>query len=508
MAQMSASEWLSLLAAVGHLALAVLSVVRGRGSPVARRLAALCFALFCWNFTNLGGHASGVPLWDVAGAISTALSPPLTLDLVATFVGPRPARGRLVVVAYAFFAALAVSSAAGFFSEWGRWWCGSSAWAFLFLGMWVPALGLSIAWLVRHLVETAEPDEKARTRTFLAAIAFGGALATTDELADLGLRVLPLGALGTLAGTLLVATAVFRFRLFDRDLSLSTAIYVASLASVAIAFYLVAFRLLGGGVATFASAAAFVTLVLVAAAREVSVSRAAQQERLERLAVLGRLSAQMAHDIRNPLAALKGAAQLLENAPPAQPEAERRQFLKLVVDQADRIRAILEKYERIGRVELVASRVQINEVVGRVVAAQRLAATHVDVALDLLEPLPECDADADLLAGALENVLRNAFEAMPKGGRLQVKTRTESPPGGSAAVVVRVEDTGEGMDARRAARAFDDFYTTKARGSGLGLAFVRRVAMAHGGDVSLVSRLGVGTTVELRLPAAASQPAR
>jgi signal transduction histidine kinase len=278
---------------------------------------------------------------------------------------------------------------------------------------------------------------------------------------------------------------------------------------VAIVFYLVAHRLFGGGVASFASAAAFVTLILGAAAREVSVSRAAQQERLERLAALGRLSAQMAHDIRNPLAALKGAAQLLENAPPAQPEAERRQFLKLVVEQAERIRAIVDKYERIGRIEPVASRIQINDVVQRVVEAQRLAATHVDVALDLLEALPECHADADLLAGALENVMRNAFEAMPKGGRLQVRTRIESPPGGAAAVVVRVEDTGEGMDARRAARAFEDFYTTKARGSGLGLAFVRRVAMAHGGNVSLVSRLGEGTAVELRLPTTATpQPAR
>jgi signal transduction histidine kinase len=66
-----------------------------------------------------------------------------------------------------------------------------------------------------------------------------------------------------------------------------------------------------------------------------------------------------------------------------------------------------------------------------------------------------------------------------------------------------VTDTGEGMDARQAERAFDDFYTTKATGSGLGLAFVRRVALAHGGDVVLHSAPGKGTTVDLLLPAAA-----
>jgi signal transduction histidine kinase len=130
-----------------------------------------------------------------------------------------------------------------------------------------------------------------------------------------------------------------------------------------------------------------------------------------------------------------------------------------------------------------------------------VVARNVELGLDLADALPECDADADLVASALENVVRNAFEAMPRGGTLRIGTRLDVPAAGDAAIVVRVQDTGEGMDARRAERAFDDFYTTKATGSGLGLAFVRRVALAHGGNVSLASRPGEGTRVELRLPA-------
>jgi signal transduction histidine kinase len=497
---MGAREWSCLFAAAGHLALAILCLARGRRSVVARPLALLCFALFVWNFATLVEHVSDAPMWGVADAIFTAMTPPLVLQLTATFVGASRARARSVAVAYAAFGALALSSAVGFVSLWGRQWASSRGWTVVFLAGWAPTLAGALAWLVLHLVEATEPDEKARTRTFLAAFALGGAFATTDELVRLGVPVPHLAPVGTLVGTFLVATAIFRFRLFERDLSLLTGVYATALASTGIVAFVFVLRLAGGSVAASTAAAAIVTLVLVVAAREVASSRAVHRERIEQLAVLGRLTAQMAHDIKNPLAALLGAARVIEDAPRDQPWEDGQAFRRMLVEQAERIRAIVDRYERIGRVEPVASRVQINDLVRRVVNAQSLAAGEVQVDLDLLDPLPECDADPDLLASALENVVRNACEAMPRGGSLCVRTRLEAPGAGERSVVVRVEDTGEGMDARRAERAFDDFFTTKATGSGLGLAFVRRVALAHGGTVSLASRPGQGTAVELRLP--------
>jgi two-component system sensor histidine kinase HydH len=515
---MTPRDWMCLLASAGNLALAILSLVRGRQSIVAMPLSRLCLALFVWNFATLVEHVgtgpsdltygyltvSDAPLWGVVDGVFTALSPPLMLELIATFVGASRERARFVYAAYVAFGGLALSSATGFFTEWGRAWTGSSDWAAAFLLGWGPTLAVALVWLVQHLVQARDADEKARTRTFLAAFAFGGSFATTDELASLGLIVPHLASFGTLVGTFLVATAVFRFRLLDRDLSVNSAIYAAALATAGLIAYVVVLRLFGGNVAAFGTATAIVTLVLVAAARELATSRAEQRERVERLTVLGRMAAQMAHDIKNPLAAMLGAARVLEDAPPGQAPQDAREFRRLLVEQAERIRVIVDKYERIGRVEPVATRVQINDVVRRVVGAQRLAANAVNVALDLLNALPECDVDADLVASALENVVHNACEAMPAGGELHVRTRVDSPAAGQRTVVVRVEDTGEGMDARRAARAFDDFFTTKATGSGLGLAFVRRVALAHGGDVSLASRPGEGTAVELRLPAAPS----
>jgi signal transduction histidine kinase len=134
-----------------------------------------------------------------------------------------------------------------------------------------------------------------------------------------------------------------------------------------------------------------------------------------------------------------------------------------------------------------------------VLALEPFAATDaVTISSELAGDLPRCELDSDLVSNALENVIKNAFEAMPKGGNITVRTaRADGSPG----VVVSVEDRGDGMDARKVERAFDQFWTTKATGSGLGLAFVRRVAEAHGGAVSLRSKVGVGTVVEIRLPA-------
>jgi signal transduction histidine kinase len=88
---------------------------------------------------------------------------------------------------------------------------------------------------------------------------------------------------------------------------------------------------------------------------------------------------------------------------------------------------------------------------------------------------------------------------MPQGGTVTVRTSLSIGTGRSF-IVLTVEDTGEGMDVRVQEKAFDDFFTTKASGSGLGLAFVRRVADAHGAAIGLSSALGRGTSIELKLP--------
>jgi signal transduction histidine kinase len=145
----------------------------------------------------------------------------------------------------------------------------------------------------------------------------------------------------------------------------------------------------------------------------------------------------------------------------------------------------------------------VNELVQSLVTLQKFAsADEIAVKAELASDLPACSMDRDLVTGALENLLQNAFEATPRTaapGMVTVRTALVTA-GRTTGVLLSVEDAGLGMSARTRERALDDFFTTKATGSGFGLAFVRRVAEAHGGDVSLVSREGAGTTVRMFLP--------
>jgi signal transduction histidine kinase len=335
----------------------------------------------------------------------------------------------------------------------------------------------------------------------LAALIVGGAFASTDLWNDIGGHLPALTPLGTLVSTSLLAVVALKLRLFDRNPGGAMTLYAASLAIAAVLVYLTLFQGLRGNLPALTFGVTVVTLVLTAVVREATGALSAYRERVERLAVLGRFSAQMAHDLKNPLAALLGAVQVLDAPEGATSPEDARTFRAMIVEQAYRIRTIVEQYDRLGRVEPVVARVAVNDLVGRAVALPpRATGGAVTLTLDLDSSVADAEIDPDLVTGALENILRNALDAMPGGGALVVRTRREHRDDGGDSVVITVKDSGEGMDARQAERAFDDFYTTKSAGSGLGLAFVRRVAIAHGGDASLVSKRGVGTTVAIRLP--------
>jgi signal transduction histidine kinase len=495
---MNARAWTFLIAASGHLMLAVLGMLRGRASPIARPLALVCVAMFGWCFASAAYAITNVTAWSLLDSVCTALTPPLALHFVVTFVGGGRTHARAVAAAYVVFGALAISSATALVTSWGRTWVESSAWGAAFLAAWVPLLAMILVLLVRHLVTTSDHDEKARTRLVLAALAIGGAVAPWDVV---GADLPKLAPLGTLAATSLGATAAFRFRLFDRDLSRSAAVYAIALAIAGVIAYVGLFRLLGGNAAAVVVGTASVTLVLAAAVREVATSMATHRERVERLAALGRFSNQMAHDLKNPLATIKGALQFLQEERARGESLDgHHEFLDVMLEQVERLHRVVDDYQRIGRVQAVRRTLDVNALVRGVVLLEEHAIAGVTLRAELADDLPACELDAELVSGALHNLIRNALEAMPNGGALTV--RTERADGfAQGGIVVSVEDAGEGMDARHAERAFDDFYTTKANGSGLGLAFARRVAQAHGGDASLSSRVGAGTIVRLRMSA-------
>jgi signal transduction histidine kinase len=221
-----------------------------------------------------------------------------------------------------------------------------------------------------------------------------------------------------------------------------------------------------------------------------------QREGLTRFATLGRFSAQMAHDLKNPLAAARGAAELLEGEVKSLGRDDLGHFSTLLVQQLDRLTGIIDRYQRLSRMELERQRVDVNALVEKVLSLQGLAAgSHITLTRTLAADLPPTSLDPELIASALENLVKNAYEAMPNGGTVTVSTGREEQT-----LRLSVRDTGQGMDPRTREQVFGLFFTTKAQGSGLGLAFVQQIARAHGGEVHLESKEGHGTLVELRLP--------
>jgi signal transduction histidine kinase len=495
---MTSQVWISLVACAGLLALAGLALARVGRSPLALPLSVLSIALATWNFADFALARSGESGWRLITTAAALMSAPSALHFVLTFVGERRRMAAVVYGAYGVFGALAAAALAGLGSARVAGWVAWRGFALVALGLAAPLLVWSFWRLALHQRREARSSERARAGLLLTGLLLLLALLGTDLCAALGLDVPRLGNLGTLLGLPVMAGVSLRLRLFEQELSSRTALYALLLAAVGVMAYLAVFRLFAAEAGALVVGTSAITFALLAATRRGVSSLTAQRERLEHLATLGRFSAQMAHDLKNPIAALKGAAQYLkEEHARGRPWDDKGDFLDLLLEQVERLDRVVGTYQRLGRVEPLLQPLEVNQLVSSVLSLQAFAGRpDVALRLELAPQLPRCPGDWDLLANALENLVRNAFEAMPRGGTLTVRTAAEGE-----SVVLSVEDSGEGMDARTRERAFDDFFTTKATGSGLGLAFVRRVVEAHGGRVALTSQEGRGTVVRLHLPA-------
>jgi len=223
------------------------------------------------------------------------------------------------------------------------------------------------------------------------------------------------------------------------------------------------------------------------------------EERLrhaDRLATLGRMSANIAHEIRNPLAALTGAIEVLASSGTAMEVRER--LGQIVLKESGRLNDILRDFLEYARpAPLARARKNVVESIDEVLVLLEHRATPGT--LKIVREFPpslEWLVDPQQFRQAVSNLCLNAVQAMPDGGELRV---TAAVVGGQ--LEVRVADTGEGIARENLPHIFEPFFSTKSDGSGLGLALVHRVMQDHGGEVHLESAAGAGSVFTLRFPA-------
>ncbi len=222
--------------------------------------------------------------------------------------------------------------------------------------------------------------------------------------------------------------------------------------------------------------------------------------RSQRLALAGQMAASLAHQIGTPLNVISGHAQLLLAELPADaPHAAR---LRTMREQVERVAAIVQALlDRARRPELDLRPLAPGPLIERLAELVRplLLDRPIELEVELEADLPAVPVDAEQLEQALLNLVTNALDAMPEGGRLCLGARREG-----AGLACFVSDTGCGIAAEALPRVFEPLFTTKppGRGTGLGLPIAREIAAAHGGTVQLDSRPGAGTTALLVLPIA------
>jgi two-component system sensor histidine kinase HydH len=493
---MGLSTMIGAVACAGQLALSLLAFSRAGRNSVVSALARLCAGMFAWTFSALMHDLTRMRVFHVLDVSLAPWVPGLVLDFVTHFVQRTSSLRRWVRAAYVAAAGLSLLSALSPFWSLATKVEGSAWWSVLFVLYGYPALLFSAVLLQRELGLRGSSEERWRTHLLLAALLVSASLGITDLLGKSGFETVRLGTLGTLLSSILMSIGVLRFRLLDRNPSFAIGGYVLGAATLVIALFSAAVGALstqpGLLAITIACLTAGAALFAARLTRLLDVERA----QAEHLVFLGRAADQMAHDLRNPIAALKGAFQVLERERDTQRVIDAQHpMLDLARAQVDRLESLVARYRRLGHVTPELAMVDVAALCDGVVRSQRQACpAGVEITCAVAPQLPRCDLDHDLLAATLDNLIRNSVEAITGSGRvaLQVDLREEW-------LTIAVSDDGPGMAPDVAARAFDDFYTTKADGSGIGLPFVRRVVEAHGGHVSLHSTLGVGTRVELAL---------
>lgn len=222
-------------------------------------------------------------------------------------------------------------------------------------------------------------------------------------------------------------------------------------------------------------------------------------EEAHRLASLGAMAAGLAHEIRNPLAGIKGAVQFLQGE---QLDEDAQDMLEVAVHEVDRLNVVVSQFLEYARpFELRRSPDHINAMVAHIVQVLRAQGIPegIEIIEDLAPDLPSVALDRTRMTQVLLNLCQNGLQAMVDGGRLTVRTSRRSSRRADS-LEIAVVDAGPGISEEAQQQLFVPFFTTKEQGTGLGLAISQRIVHAHGGELEVRSQPGQGATFTIVLP--------
>jgi len=222
--------------------------------------------------------------------------------------------------------------------------------------------------------------------------------------------------------------------------------------------------------------------------------------RHKRLAALGKLSAGIAHEIRNPLSSIRGLAQFVYNS--FSKTDERKEDLNTIIQEVDRLNKLVVQVLDYAKLkELNLTSFSLNNLVNKIVVLfkQEIKNKQIIFYLELSSDISLIEADKDQIRQILINVVINAIQAIPEKGKIKIKTEKDLLRGEPAVKLV-IEDNGIGIAEKDLNQIFDPFFSTKEQGSGLGLSIVYKLVEGHQGEIKVESKEGEGTKFIIFLP--------
>lgn len=448
------NAYIALVAVLVNLTLAAWVILRSNHHLIYITFMFVCFGIALWNFGEFMVYVSGGEVFPEAGtthanpwkywsSTGSALAVAFLFHFMCALVRQGRKKMPWILLAYVAAGFFAATSPMAFYFEPVRGFVDGILWNVLFGVSLVPFVATGLVMLILAMMRAEDKDEKSRWKYTIAAIVITFVTGLTDLVQKLEFPVPPLGHMGAVIGPSVLAFGIVKHRrVYD----------------------------------------------VLAKTRK-------------RLDAMREMAAGIAHEIRNPLTAIKGAVQLQAGELASNNVVEANRYQQIISDEIHRLEGILVSFRDFTRpIELKRESRSINEIIERTVFMAEMEKLNIGIKTDLADSIPESHVDPALLRQVFINLVLNAAEACSirnagKDGLLVVSTTRASPW-----VVVDFKDNGPGIPAELRNRIFDPFYSTKRQGTGIGLAICTRIIDAHDGRIEAVTSKTGGGHIRIYLP--------
>jgi len=500
------------LAAIS-LTISLSLLIKKKKGPTQRAFAFLCLGLFFQKAGVFFHEALTADIWETIGYLGALSIPPLLISFSRIFLNRELPQSRIIIL----------STAAGSFLLgvllliFGTAWLSIASIIYLYNGS---AILYCSAVLVDSIRKESPGVEKQRLIYMAIACAAAAVLSISDILFHYGYNVAPLSDI-TIAAliyfTLIIITYHGLPELHEIMVRALVVLALVLFATTTIYFVTNLFGKNSGLSLNDVLMASFIVVIFIDPVKkilkkiaahlffmgrsDVSISLYAiddEEVEKEKSMLLDEMATGLAHEIRNPLGAIKGAAQYLKSETES---PQSRKLLTVIVEEADRLNSVMSQFLNYAKPNTIDASLQdINRIVTRVVSLLRAGGLPQDVTIeeDLDTNLPAIKADGEQLIQVVLNMALNGIEAMTEGGTLTIATAPIEDEGNKT-VEITIRDTGSGIDDKHRKAIFKPFYTTKKKGAGLGLSVCRRIIKSHGGRIDLESTPGEGTAFFIKI---------